>query len=119
MDFDQLIHAHVNWRFKIKDYLEGRGSSLDPSTISKDTVCVMGRWIHGDGTKFSSFPEFGDLKLEHTLIHQCAAVVVEKITSGDLEAARALTSVQSEFSTRSSNIVNAVMRLKFAVEKAI
>jgi len=116
MNFDDAINAHVNWRFKLRQFIEGRGDKLDPAVVGKDNACALGQWIYGEGAKYSSHPEYSVLKDQHGKFHKCAAAVVTKVIGGDKKGAESLIDAGSEFATTSTNVANTISKLRKSVE---
>lgn len=112
MDFDEAIKAHAMWKMKLSTYLKNPDGSLKASDIQVDNKCQLGQWIHGEGAKWSSLPEYAILKTEHAKFHVAAAEVVRKADSGqDAREETALGSA-SDFSSASSAVVGAIMSMR-------
>jgi hypothetical protein len=48
--YDAVL-AHKAWKRRLFEYLEGRSKeNLEPSKICVDHQCVLGKWIHSDGS---------------------------------------------------------------------
>lgn len=117
MNFDEAIKAHATWKMKLATYLRGPDGSLKSTDIAVDDKCVLGQWIHGEGLRYASFPEYATLKAEHASFHLAAAEVVRKADSGeDVEEEIALGS-SSAFGRSSSAVVNAIMTMRRKVGK--
>ncbi|HEX7673533.1 MAG TPA: CZB domain-containing protein [Bdellovibrio sp.] len=112
MDFDEAIRAHSSWKMKLSAYLRKPDGSLKPDEIQQDHKCDLGKWIHGEGSKFSSLPEFKTLKVEHAKFHKCAADVVRKADKGESVSDETALGAKSEFSNASSAVVTAIMSMK-------
>ncbi len=58
MDFDEAVGNHTKWKRKLRQYVANHDGSLRPADVSLDHKCVLGQWIYGEGSKYSSLPEF-------------------------------------------------------------
>jgi len=72
VDFDQAIQCHVEWKMKLTSYIRKPDRSLDPSKVCGDAGCPLGKWLKGEGAKFSSTPEYAQLVADHARFHQAA-----------------------------------------------
>ncbi len=119
MDFNQAISAHSKWKTKLREYLVKPDRSLSASEIALDNKCELGKWIVGDGAKYSSLPEFQALRSEHAKFHKAAADVVRKADSGHRVIEEVALGSNSEFSLASANVVTAIMAIKNKVAKEV
>lgn len=99
MDIESAVQAHGNWKLRLLNYARGTGTEkIDLQTLSKDDLCVLGRWLHGEGQKYASSVRFAKLLETHSAFHTCAASIGNLVARGDVAAAEAqLNSVGSEF----------------------
>ena len=117
MDFDEAVATHSKWKRKLREHIR-HNSSLNPVEVALDDACELGRWIYGEGAKYSSLPEYVKLKYEHARFHQVASDLVRKANAGDSIAEELAPCSNSEFSTASSAIIMALMSMKKRVSKA-
>ncbi len=90
MNFDDAIAAHIKWKVRLSQFIDGTGSEkLQSANVCKDNNCDLGKWIHGEGTKFKSLPHYQDLVKKHANFHLCAGDVVKKVENNDKTGARA------------------------------
>lgn len=75
---DEAIDAHVRWKARLKDYIQGVGKEdLKIDTVSRDDQCTLGQWINGiGGERFGRMPGFSVLKSCHAQFHRCAKDVL-------------------------------------------
>ena len=53
--FDDAIAAHIKWKIRLGQFIDGTSTEkLDSAMVCKDNVCVLGKWIYGDGTKYKT-----------------------------------------------------------------
>lgn len=112
MNFDEAIRAHSDWKMKLRTYLRNPDGSLKSVEIAPDNKCALGQWIHGEGTKWSSLPEYETLKTEHAKFHKEAAQIVTKADSGQNITEEIALGGSSGFATASSSVVSAIMKMK-------
>lgn len=112
MNFDEAIKAHSAWKMKLSNYLRNPDGSLKASEIEQDNKCQLGQWIHGDGAKWSSLPEYATLKAEHARFHKAAADVVRKADSGQSTNEDTSIGGNSPFATASAAVVAAIMKIR-------
>ena len=116
MNFDEAIAAHSAWKTKLKTYLRKPDHSLNAGQLALDDQCVLGKWLHGEGAKYTAFPEFAELKGEHAKFHRAAADLVVRADAGENVAEEAALGAASPFSTLSSHLVQLMVKLKLKVQ---
>lgn len=111
MNFDDAIAAHIKWKVRLKQFIDGDSTEqLKSGTVCEDNLCDLGKWIYGEGAVFNIRPHYQDLVTKHANFHRCAAEVVKKVEDNDKIGANALLSGQ--FSMASKETVIAIMELK-------
>lgn len=113
MNFDDAVSAHVNWKMRLRSFIDGISTEkLDPTVIEKDNQCALGKWIYGEGAGMcKTASEFETLKSEHARFHKCAASIVRKVTSGDKGGATTALD-GNEYGQLSNKVVSLIMTLK-------
>ena len=106
MDIDGAIQAHSDWKLRLLNLARGvKSEEVDLQTLGADHLCVLGRWLHGDGQKHAGDARFAKLVETHAAFHKCAASVGTLIADGRATAAETqLTSVGSEFNRLSFRV---------------
>lgn len=115
MDFDHAISAHTQWKARLRSYLTKPDRSLSSSEVGQDNKCDLGKSIAGEGTQYSSLPEFQTVRSEHARFHKAAADIIHKADSGHNVSEETALGAKSEFSSASSAVVSALMALKARV----
>ncbi len=110
MDFDGVIQAHMQWKVKLRDYLDGHGDKLDAKLVCRDDKCALGQWIYGKGAGHAGKPSFGSLKSRHADFHRCAGHVIELVDGGNKSGADRV--LQDEFAALSEQTVREIRRLR-------
>jgi methyl-accepting chemotaxis protein len=112
MNFDEAIQVHAAWKVVLSTYLRSIDGTLKAAEARVDNRCALGRWLYGEGKKYSSMAEYQILIAEHARFHRAAGEVVDSANSGqELNADRILHS-ESEYGIASRNVVKAIMDLK-------
>ena len=111
MNFDDAIAAHIKWKVRLTQFIDGTSAEkLQSATVCKDNLCDLGKWIYGEGVKYKPLPHYQDLVKKHANFHICAADVVKKVEGGDKPGAK--TSLGGPFANASKETVTAIMELK-------
>ena len=109
--FDEAIAAHIKWKMRLNQFIDGTSSEkLDRAVVCKDNLCVLGKWIYGNGVQHKDIIHYGDLVTKHANFHRCAGEVVGKVDAHDKAGAHAL--LAGEFSNAAKETVTAIMALK-------
>ncbi len=114
MDFDQAISCHVQWKSKLAAYVAKPDHSLNAAAISRENDCELGKWLCGEGQKYSKLPEFGKLVAEHAHFHAAAADVVRKADAGQHAGEEVALGSKSAYGAASNAVVTALMYMKRA-----
>lgn len=118
VDFDAIIQAHMQWKHKLQQFLDGKGERLDPDVVGRDDKCAMGKWIYGPGkATYGSDGEFTQMCDSHREFHRCAGEVIRTSMSGDNR--RAWEMLQNEFTQLSTHTIGKIreIKLRHAQEK--
>ena len=111
MNFDDAIAAHIKWKVRLNQFIDGSSTEkLSSATICKDNLCDLGKWIYGDGAQYKTKAQYNDLVKKHANFHVCAADVVKKVEGNDKTGAKTL--LGSAFAAASKETVTAIMELK-------
>jgi hypothetical protein len=99
---------------KLSLYLRKPDGTLHPHEIEPDNKCDLGKWIVGEGAKFSALPTFRSLKVGHARFHKAAADVVRRADSGANTVEEVALGADSEFGHASRGVVQAIMSMRQA-----
>ncbi len=107
----EAIHAHVKWKVRLQDYLNGNSTEkLDPMVICRDDQCVLGKWIHGPAMQhFHEHQAFHSLRADHAQFHFIAGTVVKKVQDDDRAGANAL--METDYARTSHKVIQALNEL--------
>ena len=112
MNFDTAIESHAAWKMKLAAYLANPDHGLKASAIEVDDQCDLGKWLRGEGQKYSQSAEFSKLVSAHTQFHKAAAEVVRRADSGQNVKEEVALGARSEFAQASTAVVKALMMMK-------
>lgn len=89
VDFMAAIEAHVRWKVRLENYIEGTSTEkLDAEIVGMDNQCPLGKWIYGvGGEKYSANLLFQEIREIHADFHQCSAGIMRRADAGDKEGA--------------------------------
>ena len=105
------IRDHCSWRERFEFSIDGIPSDrFDISKAGDHNICQLGKWLVGDGLKFSNCPGFAELSATHVEFHNAAAQIVKLLGDGNREVARAM--LENEFSLLSQEIVQQLQQLR-------
>lgn len=117
MDFEQARQAHFAWKRKLSEYIRRPDGSLKAEDIACDDQCTLGKWIHGEGSRFASIGEFTELKLVHANFHKMAAEIVTKADSGISVSEEVALGVQSAYNKISTQVSVALMKVEALAQR--
>jgi Chemoreceptor zinc-binding domain len=112
VNLDEAILSHTKWKMRLSSYLSKPDHSLKASAVESPNECELGRWIHGEGKKYFSLPEFVALVSGHKSFHKAAAEVIRKADAGGKVSEETALGARSEFAAASTSIVRSLMALK-------
>ena len=113
MDFFKARTAHMTWRIRIRDFLDG-GLSLSEDEAISHRDCVLGKWLYSTGLEqYGHFPEMQELEPEHERMHGIIKEIVQlKNNNSHAEAERRF----SEIETLSDRIVDLIKDVERQVD---
>jgi hypothetical protein len=112
VNIDEAITAHAKWKMKLASYISKPDQSLQASVVGADNQCDLGKWLHGEGLKYSRLPEYSKLVSDHAEFHKFAAEIIRKADSGHKVTADITLGSKSKFASISSTIVLSLMAMK-------
>jgi methyl-accepting chemotaxis protein len=87
LDFALARSRHLDWKDKLKSFLEGRGTlSEAEATSHKD--CELGKWLYSQGLRrYGSAPSMRELEQAHAELHATMQRVVQMKKAGNVDGA--------------------------------
>jgi len=84
------------------------GQTGENKILKSPRQCELGKWLRGEGQKYTKSPEFAKLFADHTHFHKAAGEVARKADSGQ----QVTLGSHSEFATASAALVKSLMAMK-------
>lgn len=105
------ISAHVNWKLRIHALLTGKlPEKLDPSLITRDNVCELGKWLNSDGKQEIPSALHAELLAVHADFHREAARIVGGFYAGHKIGLEAIE-MDSAFGKMTTKIVGILSKI--------
>lgn len=117
--FDDALHAHAAWKEKLAKYIDHADGSLKHEEVCLDNKCLLGKWIYGQGLKFSHLEDYKKLKPAHAKFHKEAGEIVKKANQGEKLSKEISLSSSSPFINASKEVATIILRLKSALNKEV
>jgi methyl-accepting chemotaxis protein len=112
MDLNQAIAKHAEWKLKFRSAIS-RQETMDTETISKDSFCELGKWLHGESkAKFGKFASHSECVSKHAAFHVEAGKIARTINSKKYTEAAAMLGAGTSYSAVSSAVGVAILHLK-------
>jgi methyl-accepting chemotaxis protein len=83
LDFALARSRHLDWKLKLRSFLEGRQTLTEAQAIShKD--CELGKWLYAEGLKkYRHLSNIEELEQTHVELHAIVRRVVQMKHAGD------------------------------------
>lgn len=117
--FDDAIAAHLSWKRSLRDCLDSGKPPMSVDRAEYDRLCELGKWLFGEGSRFSNLVSYQRLAEQHARFHREAAKILVLIEAGNLEAAEDLVFGDGAFSESSAEVVAAIGQLRADVDTLI
>jgi methyl-accepting chemotaxis protein len=108
--FDSAIGAHSKWKSRLRMCIVNQSKCPDSAVAGQDNVCELGKWIYGEGQRFSDDNEFQQLRKEHAGFHSCAATIISSVQQGRKREAESL--LDGEYGKISTRVISILNHLK-------
>ena len=87
LDFATARMKHMNWKLKLRSFLDGR-ESLTEAQATSPKDCDLGKWMYSEGmTQYGKYPEMKDLEKAHNELHATVKKIVQAKNGGRATAA--------------------------------
>lgn len=117
-DFASAVSAHLDWKMKLSRYLEKPDHTLDPEKVCLDNTCALGKWIYGDGQKYSNLATHEQLRGAHAHFHKTAANIITLIHNKNFKEAETKLAPRGVYMDASDKCVSLIQKLKSEVEES-
>ena len=108
--FSNAVEAHTKWKSRLRMCTNDRSKCPDPAVAEKDNACDLGKWIYGEGKRFSNDSEFQQLRQDHASFHRCAATIIRSVQQG--KAREAENMLAGEYMEISTKVISMLSHLK-------
>lgn len=116
---DEAIAAHLKWKVRLKDFIDGRSSEqLQSVHVCKDDQCALGQWIYGQGVQFAQLSSYENLKVKHAQFHKAAGSVLKAVESGNKQSALQMLGEGNAFDVSTEATVEAIRLLDRDIKNA-
>ena len=116
MNFDLALQKHAEWKSRLRSALYAR-EKLDAAQISKDNVCEIGAWLHGEAkVQFGQHSTFQHCVEEHAAFHREAGKVATAINEGKSAEAENMLAMGSAYAEASKRVGVAIIELKMQIK---
>ena len=111
LDIRSAIEAHKAWSEKLERTLRGNNpEEYDPAVVGADNLCILGKWLHGQGQKHKDIPEFQQVLAAHRRFHECAGRILDAHKHGYF--AEAISQLRRELPELSTQVQKDLLALK-------
>jgi methyl-accepting chemotaxis protein len=87
VDFADLRFKHLQWRSKLRDFLDGKATLTDSEAVS-ERDCALGHWYYSEGMKnYGNIPEMRQIEKPHTDLHRMVKEIMRLKNAGKLKEA--------------------------------
>jgi HD-GYP domain-containing protein (c-di-GMP phosphodiesterase class II) len=77
IDFSQARFKHLNWKFRIRNFLDGKETLTRDQAVSH-LHCDLGKWFYAEGkSKYGHLIEMQEFEKEHEQLHLKIKEIVE------------------------------------------
>jgi methyl-accepting chemotaxis protein len=90
IDFSLARFKHLNWRFRIRNFLDGK-ETLTVEQAIDHTQCDLGKWFYAEGkNKYGHLSNIQLFEEEHITLHRIVREIVQAKEAGASDKAEAL-----------------------------
>ena len=87
VDFGELRFKHLQWRSRLRDFLDGKESLTESQAVS-ERDCALGKWYYAGGLeKFRDIPEMKQIERPHSELHKTVKEIMDLKNSGNIKEA--------------------------------
>ncbi len=110
VDLHGAIEAHKAWIDKLELTLRNQNpEEYDPAVVGVDHLCILGKWLHGEGKKYAHLTEYNSVLLAHKKFHECAGRIIDAHKHGYF--AEAISLLRRELPALSATVKTGLLEL--------
>ncbi|WP_172967701.1 methyl-accepting chemotaxis protein [Hydrogenovibrio sp. JE_KL2] len=87
LDFEDAKQKHRAWNVKLENLMSGLKTDINKETARRNDQCALGKWLIGDGKKYSHIPQMQQLVENHNQMHMEVGKTLDAYDIGDKETA--------------------------------
>lgn len=108
VDLSAAKTAHLAWRVKVRDYLDGKGSLTEEQAVSH-RACQFGQWFYGAGlSDLGHIPEMRAIEQPHAALHAAVKRAIQARNRGDTAGAEGAYADIQKLSEQVVNLLNLI-----------
>ncbi|UZW76886.1 CZB domain-containing protein [Alkalimarinus sediminis] len=116
LDLSSAKAAHLNWKTKLRSYLDGKSSLKEEQAVSHHH-CEFGKWYYSDGLKkFGNIAALKEVEKPHEELHSLIREIIQAKQAGDVQKAEEKYRLVSEYS---NTIVELLDKTESAANTAV
>ncbi len=84
--YASMIKAHMNWKYKIRNFIDGADIGVSYETAIDPAACILGQWYYqGNGQQLMHLPMMKELGEQHSELHQTIKTIMDAFYIDDYE----------------------------------
>ena len=112
VDFSHARFMHLNWKFKIRNYLDGKETLSEEQAVSHKH-CDLGKWYYEEGkSKYGQMTCMKNFEEEHEKLHNIVKSIQQLRSKGKADEAENL---YNHLVTSSDNIVELLNEAEYII----
>lgn len=115
MNFDDAIRAHAEWKVRIQKYLKHPDGSINVDDLEQDNLCLLGKWLYGEGESYNAIEEYEELRDVHKHFHKTASNILKRKNQGEEIEAELVLGSSSDYAKYSTDIMKLLVKIKVKV----
>jgi methyl-accepting chemotaxis protein len=112
VDLNLAIQKHAEWKYKFRAAMTTL-EPMDVNTISKDHLCEIGKWLHGEGKdRHGHLGSYAKCLAAHAAFHAEAGKIAALINARKKEEAEKMLAPGTGYAEASKRVGVAIIELK-------
>ena len=106
LDLSSAKAAHLNWKTKLRSFLDGKGSLSREQAVSHHH-CEFGKWYYSDGLKnFGHLQALIDVEDPHEQLHELIRMIIDMKNNGQIAEAESAYQNVADLSEKIVGLLN-------------
>lgn len=116
IDFSQARFKHLNWKFRLRNFLDGKETLTTDQALSH-RHCDLGKWFYAEGkAKYGHLPSMQKFEIAHEKLHNTIKQIQQLKTVGEVAQAEVC---YQELTKTSDTIVRLLDEAEAAINNAV